>query len=862
MRLLERAGSLDALVEYAQEAAGGASRLVLVAGEAGIGKSALVEALRENLTGVRWVAGASDGAFTPLPLGPLFDVAREVGGELDRLCREGAARPRLFVALLDELVAYDGPTVLVLEDAHWADEATLDLVRFLARRLRDAPVMVVVTYRDDGLSLDHPLRAVLGELATNRSVRRVNVPALTPAAVRLLTGGSGMDADSLHALTAGNPFLVTEVLASGAEEVPPSAREAVLARVGRLSRAARQVLEAAAVIGMRVEVEVLHQLCCADIEVIEECLTSGALISEERGFRFRHELARRAVEESIPVHRAIDLHRRALATLLDRGGEDAAIAHHADHAGDDRAVLEYAPRAAVRASSLGAHTEAVAHYQCALRHADDAPADERAALFSALADEAAFVDRWPEAASARRSAIQLFAETEDRYALGTQWRRMATAQWRLCHGDACAAAALSAVEVLEPLGASPQLAGAYATLASVLATHDPSAALDFAQKAMLLADRLDQPAFACTALQIRAALRTAAGEDGFEDYTRARELAVRTQDASLIGSVFANAHESAVRSHRFGLAQRHLEEGLEFTQDHEIDTFTSCLYGWHAAALAKLGCYEEALSILCDVLARRHVSPANRLYTMPTLAVLRGRRGEAGATAALEEASALVAGNGEPPLLLTVALTRAELAWLDGRPGEAVDAVRQALPQLPAVDGWDRGLALTWARRLGLSHPEDVEVAGPYALHLAGQYRAAAGAWLAIGCPYDAALALYDQGEEAALREAAQILDRLGAPATLHVVRARMRELGITQVPRGMRAETRADAFGLTRREREVLNLLCTGRTNAEIATALVLSQKTIDHHVSAVLAKMGVSSRRDAARKARGNLDLADSAT
>ena len=862
MRLLERAGPLDALAEYAREASGGASRLVLVAGEAGIGKTALVEALQEKLNGVRWIAGASDGAFTPLPLGPLFDVARAVGGELDRLCREDAPRPRLFGALLEELVSYDGVTVLVIEDAHWADEATLDLVRFLARRLRGARVMVVVTYRDDGLALGHPLRAVLGELATDRSVRRVNVPALTPAAVRRLADGSGMDADSLHALTGGNPFLVTEVLASGAEEVPPSAREAVLARVGRLSRPARHVLEAAAVIGMRVEVEVLHQLCGAGIEAIEECLTSGALISDEGVFRFRHELARRAVEESIPAHRAIELHRRALATLLDRGGEDAAMAHHADRAGDGLAVLAHAPRAAVRASSLGAHTEAVAHYQCAIRHAELAALEERARLFSALADEAAFVDRWPESAAARRSAIELFAETGDLYALGHQWRRMAAAQWRLCHGEACAAAAHTAVDVLEPLGASPQLAGAYATLATVLAAHDPRAARDVAEKSLLLADRLDQPALACTALQIRAALRTAAGENGFEDYTRARELALRSQDASLVGSVFANAHESAVRVHRFGLAQRYFEEGLEFTQDHEIDTFTSCLYGWHAAALAKVGCYDEALSILCDVLARRHVSPANRLYTMPTLALLRGRRAEAGATAALEEATALVTANGEPPLLLAVALTRAELAWLDGRHGAAVDAVQQALPQLAAVDGWDRGLALTWGRRLGLSPPEGVEVAGPYALQLAGQQRAAADAWLGLGCPYDAALALYDHGEEAALREAAQILDRLGATGTLHVVRARMRELGVTQVPRGVRAETRANVFGLTRRELEVLTLLCTGRTNAEIATELVLSEKTIDHHVSAVLAKMGVSSRRDAARKARGHPDLADSAT
>ena len=244
------------------------------------------------------------------------------------------------------------------------------------------------------------------------------------------------------------------------------------------------------------------------------------------------------------------------------------------------------------------------------------------------------------------------------------------------------------------------------------------------------------------------------------------------------------------------------------------------------------------------------MSPANRLYTMPTQARLRARRGEVEAKVALDDASELVVGNGEPAMLLTVAVTRAEMAWLEGRLDAAAEAIQEVLAHLPAVDIWDRGLAVAWARRLGVEHPDDVVVAAPYELQLAGDHRGAADAWLSLGCPYDAALALHDWGQEAALREAAEILDRIGAPATLGVVRARMREQGVKAVPRGARAETRANAFGLTRREREVLDLLCTGMTNAEIAAELVLAEKTIDNHVSSVLAKVGVSSRREAARK------------
>jgi DNA-binding CsgD family transcriptional regulator/tetratricopeptide (TPR) repeat protein len=616
------------------------------------------------------------------------------------------------------------------------------------------------------------------------------------------------------------------------------------------------VLEAAAVIGMRVEVDVLRAVCGEISTTTDECLTAGALVSDGRLFRFRHELARRAVEQAIPAHRAAELHRSALDALLDlHNGSDARIAYHADYVGDAAAALEYAPRAAARASSLGAHTEAMAHYQRAVAYAGDADAGDRARLFAALADEAAFVDRWQESAAARRTAIELFAEIDDVPSLGTQWRRMAVAQWRLCRGRACDAAARQAVEILEPRGPSPELAGAYATLAAVLAPTDERAALDLAEKATELAKEFDQKALACTALQICAGIRIANGNDSFDDYELARELARAANDTSMVGSVFANAHEAAVRAHRFGLAQRYYEDGLDFTQDHEIDTYTSCLVGWHAAAMEKLGRYDEALSLLLDALAKRHVSPVNRLYTMPTLGRLRARRGDAEAQVALDEAIELVAGNNEPPLLVMVAVTRAEIAWLDGRLDDAADAIRDALTCVPVVDRWDRGMAITWARRLGVSYPADVDVPAPHALEIAGDHRGAARAWLALGCPYEAALALADSGEAEALHEAARLLDVIGATATLKVVSARMREHGVKAVPRGVRAETRANPFRLTRREHEVLDLLSTGMTNSEIAAELVLSERTVDNHVSAVLAKMGVSSRHDAARKADSRL-------
>ncbi len=255
--LLEREAQLASLEEHAGEARFGDGRMVLIAGEAGAGKSALVEQVQRDLPDANWFWGACDGLFTPRPLGPLFDIAAKLGGGLLELCRADAPREELFGALLRQVSEPGGLQVLVVEDIHWADEATIDLLRFLGRRIRDAPVLLLATYRDDDLTPGNPLRVALGDLATQRSVRRIGLAPLSPEAVRVLAGDAGLDAAALYRLTGGNPFYVTEVVASGMGEVPASARDAVLARVSRLSPAARELLDAAALIGTRVEVPLL-----------------------------------------------------------------------------------------------------------------------------------------------------------------------------------------------------------------------------------------------------------------------------------------------------------------------------------------------------------------------------------------------------------------------------------------------------------------------------------------------------------------------------------------------------------------------------------------------------------------------------
>jgi tetratricopeptide (TPR) repeat protein len=473
VRLLERESHLAALTEYAMEASDGHGRLILLSGEAGVGKSTLVEELVEATAGARWCWGACDGLFTPRPLGPLHDIAATVGGSLAALLSQGAPREQLFAAMLAQINDPTALTACVIEDIHWADEATLDLLRYLGRRIRDVPTLIVVTFRDESLGAADPLRVALGELSTQRTTRRLTLPTLTLGAVSVLVEGTELEPVQVYDLTGGNPFYLDEVIRHGVGELPTSARDAVLAHAGTLSPAARAVLDAAALIGARVEPALLGRVTESDPSSVDEIVTAGLMVGDDGGrLRFRHEIARRAVELAIGVHRRGPLHERILVALQEAGtADDARLAFHAEGAGDTARVLMHAPAAAERSSRLGAHREAAAQYERALRFAAGAELRTRAALYEALAREYSLVDRWLEAAEAGEQALALWQQVGDPYREGALLQVQCKVLWRLCRGAESVEASRRALAVLEPLGLSPELARALVLQSADLFDH-------------------------------------------------------------------------------------------------------------------------------------------------------------------------------------------------------------------------------------------------------------------------------------------------------------------------------------------------------------------------------------------------------
>jgi DNA-binding CsgD family transcriptional regulator len=862
MRLLERESPLAALAAYAGEASSSDGRLVLIAGEAGVGKSALVEQFAaQSRPGARWLWGACDGLFTPRPLGPLFDLADDLGGDLQALCRAQAPREELFAALLRQLSA-SGPVIVVVEDIHWADEATLDLLRFLGRRIRTSKVMIIATYRDDELDAGDPLLTALGELSRQPATRRIGLVPLSAGAVAKLAATSGLDAAELYRLTGGNPFYVTEVVAAGLHEVPAAARDATLARAAALSGPARQVLETAALTGTRCEPELLEAAAGCPPEAVTEAVGSGLLVDDAGELRFRHEIARLAVERSTGARRVGGIHARILAALEAAGCTDEArLAFHAEGAGDIAAVMRYAPAAAVRASSLAAHREAAAQYARAIRFADPADVITLAGLYDGLALECSLIDRWPDSADAGERALELWRQAGDRRRQGATLLQLSLAMWRLCRGPEVVAALGSAVATLEPLGPGVELAMAYRLEANQrLDEGDNTGAAELARRSQEMAAGLGASTVLSDALNTEGCAEAQSGRDGTGLIQQALEVALAGGLEQQAGRAYSNLQAIYNERREFAEATRVYAEGVAYADEHDIGTYATCLRGEQARVLERTGHWDEAAALCADVLGLV-ASPINRLTSLITLGKLHARRGEPGVWDCLDEAIRSAAGTAEPEWIAAVRLARAEAHWLAGDQAAAAREAELADDAAAGRPAWVRGETAAWLRRTGSAGAAAAgrsaasEYPEPYRLQAEGHWEKAAQLWTDLGCRYEAALVRYDTSDETALRDALWAFTDLGVAPAAQLTRQKMRQSGMPSVPAGPRNATRADPLGLTRREREVLDLISAGLTNAEIASQLFISAKTVDHHVSAVLAKLNVPTRAAAARAARPSL-------
>ena len=809
-RLLEREEEISALHAAVRAAAGGEGRFLLLAGEAGAGKTSLVEELRSQ---AEMLVGWCEPLSVPTPLAPV----RELAPHLSEL--EGDDRVALAHALLDFL-AGRGLVVAVVEDAHWADPATLDVLRLVARRIERVPVVVIVTYRDEELRANVRLTALVGDLVTAGGVRRIALRPLSAEAVKMLAEPAGADADEIVRLTNGNPFLVVEALAT-TQGLPTTVRDATLARVARLDPSARAIVEAAAVAGPRVPLAVLRELEPHDSAALEAALDRGVLVDLGVEIGFRHELTRQAVEESISAPRAAELHARALAALAD--GEPARLAEHAERAGLREEAARFAEQAALEAERVGALAEAGRQLERALRV--PAPPGDRFELLLRFVRATNFSGGLERALAGASEAVALAEDELGDAAVGRALIVLCWSLWSLDRVEEAYAAAERAVATLEAEAGAEYVDALAARLRMESIAFDPTVVVSRAPLALELAERVGS-----TGSSVDIAISLGLAQAHLGDPAALETLLAALADAQSARLTFqtirayVNAVDVAAEMREHATVDRVTAEAID-----RLDTFQTAIPRQTvqlslARSFLDRGRFDEAVELARQSRADEHGSVPLALGLEGIVLARRGRDGEA----LLEEGWGMLAGVPDGWRHAVLRVWRAEAAWLcgdlDALPNEA------AAPGRPGKD-----LAMWIARARGIFEPD---------------WRAEVERWRAHEAPYEAALAALP-GDDPSARAAVAALRRLGADAAARAfVRERTR-LGFS-APRGPRATTLANPAGLTRREQEVLAQLATGATNPEIATALQLSERTVAHHVSAILGKLEVPTRTAAIETAR----------
>ena len=557
-------------------------------------------------------------------------------------------------------------------------------------------------------------------------------------------------------------------------------------------------------------------------------------------------------------HRRVALHREALRTLKDSPDASpdlARLAHHGEAAGDRDAVLEFAPLAASRAASLGAHREAAALYAIALRFADGVPVETFADLLEHRSYACYLTGQFSEAIEAQQRALRSHRAAGDKRKEGDSIRVLSRLLRYVGRTTEAAAAGQEAVEVLERLPPGHELAMAYCNVSHLHMTLDDSEGAQlWGSRALHLAQRLGDVEATVYAHTNMGAMELIAGTPGAVEKL---EATMQTAQAAGLeehaGRIFVDLVWYAPRDRSYQVADRYLEAGLEYCTERGLDLWRLYLVAYRARRQVDQGRWSDAIDSAVLVLRDTRTSPLPRIVALSVLGLVRARRGEADSWPLLDEAWALAEPTAELQRIEPAAAARAEAAWLEGRHSAVIDATELAMDIAAERHAWWVISALSyWRWRAGVQEDLPPTAAGPFALQVAGDWAAAAETWTRLDCPYEAAQALTEGDDPDALRRALIAFEGLGARPAAAATAKRLRGLGVRGLTRGPRAVTRANPAHLTARELEILGLLAEGMSNAEIARRLFVSERTVHHLVSSILSKLQVRSRGEAAQRAR----------
>ncbi|MGA9294842.1 MAG: AAA family ATPase, partial [Ignavibacteriaceae bacterium] len=847
MELLEREKYIEGLNNTFNDLSEGNGSVVIISGEAGIGKTSLVENFAKDIkdkANILW--GACDALFTPRPLGPLYDIAAQLHNGLLNLLNSQSERATIFAKFIQNLQESKVPNVLIIEDVHWADESTLDLIKFLGRRANRINSLFIITYRDEEIGPEHPLRFVLGDI-TSKNFNRFKLTALSEKTVNELADLHGIE--NLFQITGGNPFLITELLSNKDEGVPSTIKDSILTRISHLSNEAREFVEIVSIIPTRAEKWLINEAVNFRPEIAEECFNSGILRLENNTISFRHELSRMAVEDSLTESKRQMFNEKILQIFLKQKKIDdylARIIHHAEQARNKTVIIKYAPQAAKQASKLGAHLLASNHYQNILRYAEELSVEDQLDIYESKSYECYLNGKVKEGIEDGEMVLKLLKRIFDPVREGENYRRISRMLWYDCNERKAEEYIDKAIEILEKQPPGKELAMAYSNKSQTyMLREETERALYWGEKAVKLARKLRDKDIEAHALNNIGTARMFTGDfSGEEHLKKSLQISLQNDFVEHTMRAYINMGCALLQKRDLQEANKYFTEGSEYCSNKDLYTLILCMAAHHANVKLYLGKWDEAAEIASSVFQNENVPEGNKIIPLFIIGIIRARRGDPGAMNLLQDSNRLAAGMREMDKIVTIKAATAEAFWLQNKLNDILEEIESLYLNIQYTKNpWYIGALAYWLWKAGRLKTIPEIIAQPYLFQIKGDWQSAAELWEKFACPYEKALAL-SEGDERAMKRSIEILEDMGASAAAQLIKHKMRERGMKKIPKGPRRTTRKNPAGLTIRQMEVLKLLGKGLSNIEISNQLYISPKTVDHHVSAILSKLNIHSR------------------
>jgi ATP/maltotriose-dependent transcriptional regulator MalT len=856
MKLIERGGFLATLNAHFENSGTTEGHCVLITGEAGIGKTSLVrEFCNEHKAYFNIYQGSCDALFTPRPLAPLYDIMWQVNSTLWPDTHSTNDRSKLFAEFFREIKNTTEKRIIIFEDIHWADEATLDFIKFFARRINQLKCLFILTFRDNEIQAQQQLRNMLAELPP-ASYTKILLPPLSKKAVEEMAIERGYNGEDVYSVSGGNPFYVSEILSSYSYGVPENIKDSIISAYNRTEDSTRDVWDLLSVIPTRFEIKYLAKFEPEFLPALDSCMDLKILIVDDGLIFFKHELFRRTIENSLSPLKRIALNKRILEMLkesFEQNHEIERIVHHAKNANEYDVVLKYAPIAAKQAAGAGAHIEASKLIHTAIEYYQGNDVDILIQLYESYAYECYLTNQIKEAIVYTGKSLALWKKKENIEKIGNCLRFLSRLWWFDGNSQNAENYGTQAVNVLENEPDSRVKGLVFSNMSQLKMLGGKSdECISWGEKAIEIARKFNDSEILAHALNNVGTVQMRAAAT----YESGKKLLLESLDISLVNSfhehvarAYTNLGINTVAMKNFKEAAETFEKGIMYCEERELDSWSTYMHSWKGKMNLETGNWDVAYNILSDLLRKEIQPPVVGITTHVAYSKIKMRRGDADAITLLIDAYDNSFRVMDLQCIVASVGALLEYEWLSGQRVIHDERLEETIKIISGSGTFfDYNEFEFWLRKArnkkmlnNLFEGYDFKP---------GSIANAVSIWEKFGCPYERALALYE-GDEGNKREAIVIMQQLGAKAVYEKMKGEMKSLGIKNIPRGVQKSTSLNPAFLTKRELDVLQLLNDGMPNKEIADKLFISAKTVDHHISSILSKLEVKSRAKAVHEA-----------